>query len=67
MYAEFMTDDELKAALVNAYVQHDDSPEIQEMKAELYHRGYEWEDIVVLALASLLRRYRYNETTPSLN
>ena len=67
MYPNAMSDDELKAKLVDAYIDQDDSPDIRHLKGELYRRGYQWGEIVELAVVSLLRRHRYQQRVPNLN
>jgi hypothetical protein len=67
MYPNTMSDEELKSKLVDAYIERDDSTDIQNLKGELYRRGYQWGEIVELAVVSLLRRHRYQRRTPSLN
>jgi hypothetical protein len=67
MYPNAMNDEELKSKLVAAYIERDDSPDIRDLKGELYSRGYRWGEIVELAVVSLLCRHRYQQRTPSLN
>jgi hypothetical protein len=67
MYPNTMSDEELKSKLVDAYIERDDSADIQNLKGELYRRGYHRNDIIALAIVSLLRRHRYQRRTPSLN
>jgi hypothetical protein len=57
-----LTDEELRQQVIGQYMQHVGTypvPEaIQAMKRELYYRGYQRTDVIMLALASLLRLQR---------
>jgi len=57
-----LSDDELRQQLLERYTRtqraYPESDSIQIIKSELYRRGYQREDIVTIALASLLRRQR---------
>jgi hypothetical protein len=67
MPAKDYSDKQLKERLVDAYVRDDDSPEINQLRGELYRRGYRRTDIIELAIVSLIRRDRLQRTTFSLN
>lgn len=53
---QYMTDAQLKMRLIEEYTRADDGEAIMLLRDELYNRGYEWSDIVELAIAALLRR-----------
>jgi len=55
-----LNDDQLRNQLVEAYSKagaiYPDSEAVTTLKGELYRRGHERDEIVVLALAALIRR-----------
>jgi hypothetical protein len=53
-----LNDDELRLKLIDAYAQtgvvYPDTQAVENLKGELYRRGHERDEIVVLALTALL-------------
>jgi hypothetical protein len=54
-----LNDDELRCKLIDAYTQagivYPDTQAVENLKGELYRRGHERDEIVMLALAALIR------------
>lgn len=59
---QYMTDEQIKTRLVEEYTRADDGETILLLRDELYNRGYEWADIVELAIAALMRRMQVGGT-----
>jgi hypothetical protein len=51
-----LSDEQLKARLIDAYTDSDAGALIEELKSELYRRGYDRDEIITLAVIALLRR-----------
>jgi hypothetical protein len=57
-----LSNDELKEHLLDAYngevTLYPETEQVKTLKNELYHRGYQWGDVVTIALASCIHRRR---------
>jgi len=51
-----LTDEQLKARLIEEYTHADDNDVIFLLRDEMYERGFGVEDIVEVAIAALMRR-----------
>ena len=57
-----LSNDELKKRLLDAYngevTFYPESEQVKTLKTELYRRGYQWNDIVTIGIASCIHRRR---------